>query len=61
MLKTQVRPGDVVDIDYGRITVRVEGVQGQEVRLAFEADRSIPIRKLAPVLPFARRELGKPK
>ena len=59
MFRTDLRPGEAVSID-GRITVRVEAKTGQIVRLAIEADRSIPIRKLAqPSTPHMARSLGK--
>ena len=44
MLKLDVRVGDAVEIDDGRITIRVEDKSGQRTRLAFEAAGDIKIR-----------------
>lgn len=50
MFRTDLKVGESVTID-GRITVKVEAKSGNTVRLAIEADRSIPIRKLAQPAP----------
>ena len=46
MLKLDVRVGDAVQIDDGRITIRVEDKSGQRTRLAFDAPRDVKIRML---------------
>ncbi len=42
-----LKVGDRVDLDGGRIVVLVEHKSGPNVRLAFEADRDVAIRKLS--------------
>jgi pyruvate kinase len=44
-LVIEVRPGERVDIDGGRITVRVEEKVGQKARLRFECSRDIKIQR----------------
>lgn len=38
-----LEPGDVVDVDDGRIQLTVVEKSGRRARVRFEADRSIPI------------------
>jgi sRNA-binding carbon storage regulator CsrA len=59
MLKLDVRVGDAVEIDDGRITIRVEDKSGQRTRLAFDAPRDVKIRMLEdkPVAAVPRKVL----
>jgi hypothetical protein len=64
VLKLDLRVGEGVDIDSGRILVRVESKSGQKTRLSFEADKEVPIRRIASLptpASFARRGLGRPE
>lgn len=61
MLKVDLRVGEGVDIDGGRVVVRVESKSGQKTRLSFEAGKDVPIRKIASAptpASFARRGLS---
>ena len=59
MLKLDVRVGDTVEIDDGRITIRVEDKSGQRTRLSFDAPRDVKIRMLEdrPVAAVPRKVL----
>jgi len=46
-LKLEIRPGETIAIS-DTVTVTLEEKSGQVARLSFEADRSIPIRKVDP-------------
>lgn len=62
MLKVDLRVGEGVDIDSGRVLVRVESKSGQKTRLSFEAAKDVVIRRIAAVptpASFARQGLGK--
>lgn len=64
MLKLDLRVGEGVDIDSGRVIVRVESKSGQKTRLSFEAMKEVQIRRLAAIPPptsFVRRQLGRPE
>lgn len=55
MLKIELAPGQSVRIGEN-IVVTLEKKTGQVARLAFQADRSIPIERVEPATP--RRTLG---
>lgn len=42
---TELRPGERVDIEGGRITIRVEEKIGQKVRLHITAPSEVPIKR----------------
>jgi sRNA-binding carbon storage regulator CsrA len=43
-LTLDVRVGDMVEIDNGRVTIKVEDKSGQRTRLAFNAPKEVKIR-----------------
>lgn len=47
MLHLDLRVDDIVEIDNGRIVVRVESKSGQKTRLAFDAPADVKIRRVA--------------
>ena len=46
MLRLDLRPGEGVDIENGRIVIRLEQKSGQICRLAVEAAKDIPIKRV---------------
>lgn len=46
MLRLDLRPGEGVEIERGRIVIRVEKKSGQHTRLAIAAAKDIPIRRI---------------
>jgi hypothetical protein len=48
MLKIDIEPGDTIKIGDG-VTLHLEQKSGQRARLSFDADRSIPIKKIPKV------------
>jgi sRNA-binding carbon storage regulator CsrA len=46
MLRLDLRPGEGVDIERGRIVIRVEKKSGQQTRLCIDAAKDIPIQRL---------------
>jgi metal-dependent HD superfamily phosphatase/phosphodiesterase len=62
VLKLDLKVGEGVDIDSGRVRIKVESKSGQLARLSFEAAKDVLIRKIASVhtpASFARRGLSK--
>lgn len=41
-----LRVGDTLDIDKGRVSITVEEKTGPRMRVKIDADRSIPVRKI---------------
>jgi len=46
MLRLDLRPGEGFELDNGRIVVRMESKSGQIARLAIEARKDVPIKRL---------------
>lgn len=64
MLRLDLRPGEGVEIDGGRVVLRMEAKSGQIARLAIEAAKEVPIRRLeaeSETPRSARHGLSKPK
>lgn len=51
MLKLDLKVGEGVDIDNGRVVIKVESKSGQTARLSFDAGKDVPIRRLAAATP----------
>jgi sRNA-binding carbon storage regulator CsrA len=63
MLRVDLKPGEGVDIEQGRIVIRVEKKSGQQTRLCIDAAKEIAIRRLeenATPVRSARDGLSKP-
>jgi sRNA-binding carbon storage regulator CsrA len=54
MLRLDLRPGEGVDIERGRIVIRVEKKSGQQTRLSIAAAKDIPIQRLEESTTIAR-------
>lgn len=63
MLRLNLSPGEGFEIDNGRVVVRMESKSGQVCRLAVEAAKEVPIRRLDSVpspAQLARQGLTRP-
>lgn len=60
-LSIDLKTGESVSIDSGRIVVRLEEKSGKRARLSFEADKSVAIKpvRASPVLDMIRRGVSK--
>lgn len=63
MLRLDLRPGEGVDIDQGRVVIRLESKSGQTARVAIEANESVKIRHVTDVptpAQLAQKGLSRP-
>lgn len=59
-LYLDLRVGESVDIDNGRVVVTLHEKSGQRARLAFDADKSVHIERVKPMRHIAAMGITQP-
>lgn len=58
-LRVELRVGESIEVDNGRITITLEEKSGQRARFRFDAPQDVDIKRVNPTLNVRAKGLGK--